>query len=716
MKVPTYDSFQVSPNTLPQVRLNHTGVQDIAGPQAQRMGQALTGAGQEAGRIAVEMQQEANNVRTVGALNQLKEEELRLTHDKEVGFLNIKGENALQRASGKPLGEEYGEVLQKRREEIAASLGNDAQRQAFLLNSEGMLTSFRGQILKHEAQEFNNYSVAQWGAVASTAGHEIALNPGNEKIITSGLARIRGSVESIAKLNGMSPEWVEANVRTATSKALVGAMGQMVDGNPHQARAFLDKHQDKMEFSDVVKMRETIDNAVAIYNGTRLGEDIFRTSGGPGNKGVVSITGDPHIDTIIHLESGGKADAKNPLSSATGLGQFTRSTWLDTVKRYNATWAQGKSDDEILAMRTDRDKTIEIMRWHTAVIKGQLENQGLPATIENVYSVHHFGNTKFAKAANDAPMSSILSPEALKANPYLAGKTKGEVIANWAGRTRGGKAGMAQQVAGIADPKERKYAEQTIKENAEMQELIQKEEYASALEQATDLSYAKIGGWRDVPAELREKIKPDDWGKLVKGKPKESSPDTLLRLENSPELWKAGSIEKYRSELSEADYRKFYEKGNGPGAEKRIAEAKVDVDDFKEFADKMGLSPYASGQGEKEKRTLALTKNRVESLIEIAQQNKGRVLTREEKRALMEIEIARTVTLAGTWSSREKPVLLLTPKDVELVGVPEKERKALVNEMQQIYFEDPNPAFEPTEENLKRYYLRKQSVAAQLIE
>lgn len=38
------------------------------------------------------------------------------------------------------------------------------------------------------------------------------------------------------------------------------------------------------------------------------------------------------VDRMIGAESAGKADAKNPLSSAEGLGQFIDSTWLAMVK------------------------------------------------------------------------------------------------------------------------------------------------------------------------------------------------------------------------------------------------------------------------------------------------------------------------------------------------------------------------------------------------
>jgi hypothetical protein len=41
------------------------------------------------------------------------------------------------------------------------------------------------------------------------------------------------------------------------------------------------------------------------------------------------------VDKIASVESGGKADAQNPNSSAGGLGQFIDGTWLDVARRAN---------------------------------------------------------------------------------------------------------------------------------------------------------------------------------------------------------------------------------------------------------------------------------------------------------------------------------------------------------------------------------------------
>ena len=74
-RVPTYDGLQVGRNTLPNAQLrgasSYAPVQDVAGQQAQQMGRAMQQFGGEIGRIALDMQHEANQLRVTDALSGL---------------------------------------------------------------------------------------------------------------------------------------------------------------------------------------------------------------------------------------------------------------------------------------------------------------------------------------------------------------------------------------------------------------------------------------------------------------------------------------------------------------------------------------------------------------------------------------------------------------------------------------------------------------------
>lgn len=143
------------------------------------------------------------------------------------------------------------------------------------------------------------------------------------------------------------------------------------------------------------------------------------------------------------LESGGRADATATTSSATGLHQFTDKTWLNTVKSAKPAWSNGLTDAQVLALRTDPDKSTEMVRVLDNENATRLQGAKQPVTAHNLYAAHHFGSGRaidFAKAGDNVLMNNILTPAQIKANSYLDGKTKAEAIAIW--DRRAAKAGV----------------------------------------------------------------------------------------------------------------------------------------------------------------------------------------------------------------------------------------------------------------------------------
>lgn len=146
------------------------------------------------------------------------------------------------------------------------------------------------------------------------------------------------------------------------------------------------------------------------------------------NKELYAPTGDPALDTaekIIKIESGGNPNAANPRSSASGVGQFTDGTWLSTVRSSRPDLA-GKTDAEILALKSDpqlgREMTVALMRQNAAA----LQAASLPVTEGNLY-LAHFAGSEGAKdiltADPNASVESILGAKVVAANPFLKNKT-----------------------------------------------------------------------------------------------------------------------------------------------------------------------------------------------------------------------------------------------------------------------------------------------------
>lgn len=145
------------------------------------------------------------------------------------------------------------------------------------------------------------------------------------------------------------------------------------------------------------------------------------------------------VDQIVGAESGGDADAKNPNSSASGAGQFIDSTWLDMLKQHRPDIAQGQSDADLIALKSNPDLSRQMTAAYAADNGAILKQAGLPVTPGTTYLAHFAGPQGAVSLLNadpSAPAASVLTPAAMKANPFLANMTAGDVAA-WANRKMG---------------------------------------------------------------------------------------------------------------------------------------------------------------------------------------------------------------------------------------------------------------------------------------
>lgn len=149
---------------------------------------------------------------------------------------------------------------------------------------------------------------------------------------------------------------------------------------------------------------------------------------------------------IIGAESGGRANARNPRSSAEGAGQFIDSTWLAMIEKHRPDIARGKSREQILQLKFDPALSAEMTQRYAEDNAEYLAARGIEPT-EGALSLAHFAGPSGAAALYADPGKSAiatLGEAAARANPFLKGKTGADVIA-WADRRIANRPSQAAQ-------------------------------------------------------------------------------------------------------------------------------------------------------------------------------------------------------------------------------------------------------------------------------
>ncbi|RJE87907.1 peptidoglycan DD-metalloendopeptidase family protein [Paracoccus onubensis] len=151
------------------------------------------------------------------------------------------------------------------------------------------------------------------------------------------------------------------------------------------------------------------------------------------------------IGQIIQVESAGNARAKNPRSSAAGLGQFIDSTWLRMMRNYRPDLVASLSPRELLDLRFDPGMSREMVRRLAQENEAFLRARGHSITAGRLYLAHFLGpaGADLALRADPSlPVGSVMGAGVVSANPFLRGYSLGD-LRNWAERKMSGRSNPA---------------------------------------------------------------------------------------------------------------------------------------------------------------------------------------------------------------------------------------------------------------------------------
>lgn len=257
--VPSYGGQQVAPTSAPGGAFSAPDVRNAAPGQLQQAGEALTRAGAGVASIAMDMEQQVNQVRVDDALNKVRQQTLDLTYNPQTGYQTLKGDAALTRPEGKPLDQEYAGKLETTVSELSATLGNDAQRQAFMRQANNLTTTFRGSVQQYSTQQYQQHALSVQDGTIKIGADEAKLNWNDPDKIKGSIDSIQAAVYRSSTLQGWSASETTARIKATTSGVHMGVIdAALQNSNPEYAMAYLESNKAQMTADDLLKVRGVI--------------------------------------------------------------------------------------------------------------------------------------------------------------------------------------------------------------------------------------------------------------------------------------------------------------------------------------------------------------------------------------------------------------------------------------------------------------------------
>ncbi|WP_323026533.1 transglycosylase SLT domain-containing protein [Castellaniella sp.] len=684
-----YDGPQVAQNTLPQVSLQPAQaarVQDVAGRQAEQMGQAMQRTGGALGSIAQDMEREANQLIVNDGLDRVKNAALDLTYDPQNGFANLKGAQALYRPDDKSLEDEYGEKLQQVISSVSSGLKNDAQRQAFAMNANDILTSFRGQAMRHTSQEYATYGVSNAQGMQSTAMRDISLNWNDPGAVMSAVKRIQAATYTEMRLGGKSPEWQQARARDLTSTAHKTAiLSALQANNAGYADAYLRKFSGEMNADDILAVRKPIMDDVALHNGLAVATDAI------GSTPLRVGDADRAFNIAVNTESGGKqfdADG-NPLTSsagAVGIAQVMPSTGPEAARLADLPW-----DEE--RYRTDPEYNRALGR---AYFGQQVKDFG--GDLAKAYAAYNAG-PRWVKEAQDRAAKA--APGSQEADWFWQLNNDKRTDANRQQTQRYVTTNMQAYASGagqparptLADAEAKARSDPRVANNPQALKIAitevgrQYKVQSEALQQQDDAAVADAlraleqngGRFSELPISTRAAIPPDKLTTVMSAADRFARGDDTTslwlynKLTNEPDYLAGLSDDQFyalRTSLSASDFKHFSGErakvrgaapgGTGPGDLNSTA-IKTGVDSRLRM---MGMDPTPKDESNDAARVGAIRKF-IDGYMLAAQRETGKKFTDAEVEQQLDALFMKSATVHGFFSNSSAPILSMKAGDID---------------------------------------------------
>jgi len=251
--------------------------------------------------------------------------------------------------------------------------------------------------------------------------------------IDGGPARAAEALESYrTKLAQLKKDYAEGGA--AAASALRQAQFQeRTAGLSSYERGLREITQRFNDMREAARRAGQVDALPKIDATERAAIGAYRIQSGERARSQVIVPSD-YAQQVIGAESSGRDWVKNPNSSATGAGQFTRGTWLSLFRKTFSDVAAEMTDEAILGLRTNREYSVKLIEAYARENALALNRAGFEATNANLHLAHFLGPGGAAKALRANPSdlaANVLDADQVAANPTILGngKTIADVLA-----------------------------------------------------------------------------------------------------------------------------------------------------------------------------------------------------------------------------------------------------------------------------------------------
>lgn len=600
MSIQVYDNSQVQQAPLPGARQESVASPGLMGGAADSqiaLGSGALAAGTGLEAVAYHMQQKENLAKVQAATADYGNAVLNWKLDAEKNRTGAAAEGATG---------DFSDFHKKTTEEISKTLGNPAQREAFVL-----MAQKNGLSARHEVGTFEIMQMRKANADAYQSLSQTLTDQGAAAITSEAAVEAKDSMVNNVRAYAATQNWPKETTDAELSKRLTGFHAQRIQQlartDPDSATAYFKANEKEIAGSQRAEIGAFADKATAASTGAREAAVVWDTMG---------PKSDSDVSRIDQMEASLRKSLKDkPLALEVAL-------------------------KTVAQMDSARDKGIKAAEDGGKARVNEMLMAGMP--LSRVMRTPEF-------AALKDPRGFVLHEENIAA---------------------------ARSARAAAEESRAYTREQRVEHNLNTKGI----DTAWTLSDPNRLMALS----RDQVINLRPTI----------------------GTENTQHL-----LNKYDAYTKDAV---------------KLSEAKVDNNQFNEFAARAGFKPYDTKAAEEDKEKLNMVRDRVERVISNEQVRLKKTLSREEKDVIMQRALDDTVMQSRTfWFDKQVPAVNLLPdetkgayvvvpgsggrgsqdREVQLSSIPANDRAQIVQALQK-------KNLPVTQREIARLWLKRKDAAA----